>query len=301
MADAVPEVWARGDYRSGSGEIFSQVDPAVVKSRPYVKPHEHGRQRTLATINPLLEMEMPPRHLLPGPHFGTTKYVVPTTFFYSATTCKLLRELPGVSREASWRRMYLCDPPCTMVNTRMTFESTRVLRKWIVKAHCVTASLWDCYSDLDGNCDPAQLGMQQEPKGNPVNPLSYEKDVFESKKLDVAASGWTFGALVDRMVDCGSTCWVKHPMDGDEHIDLDIRKKIQKMERTDGCTVGIKQKDFNLELCRIAVPTELERRIMAEKGSITSTLPESESRTSARRTGTSRRRKCSQVLRCHPC
>ncbi len=105
VADAPPELWIKGD---STGAAFQRVDStdAAANSNGNLEGRE---RRTLATLNPLLDVDRPRP---PGGEGSIDQQMLCEAY----TLCKLQRDLPGIF-EASWRKMYLCDPPVADTGT----------------------------------------------------------------------------------------------------------------------------------------------------------------------------------------
>ncbi len=126
VADAPVQRWVQ--YVCSDG-YFDKVD-ITEPEPPLCEDNGHCCARhgwsawvpsTPAVLNPLFTEQ--PRA---GRNYNrrTTKGYDQISLCYARTTCLLDKELPVVSREASWRRMYLCDPSPYCASAKFTFAAS---------------------------------------------------------------------------------------------------------------------------------------------------------------------------------
>lgn len=115
-------------------EFLQSIETVRATGLPLLPHHLHSRLPTRDTVvptqevypvrlNPILAHDGPRLNPEPKPALWTFGV---WNFFNQRAFAHLTRTLHRKPREASWRRMYLCNPPCTEVKALLTFEVSMV-------------------------------------------------------------------------------------------------------------------------------------------------------------------------------
>ena len=139
IVDEKPQNWRRVQVRpEPDGYEFRKLEPDAptpsfgrfpISQMYFMRAFKAPKNLTPVRLNPLLKQDRFRQNgdgFLPD-HSGNSAY---RTLMEPKETCNLVHNMHRQSdNEALWRKMYLCDPPCTSAETRFTFEVQREPRR----------------------------------------------------------------------------------------------------------------------------------------------------------------------------